>query len=95
MPRAAPLQPSLNAGELGPRMVARTDFAKYPLGCATLENMIPLPQGGATRRPGTVFVAESADHETKRGAARSGSTRTGGASTSRIPTPFSPMAISR
>ena len=65
MPRAAPLQPSLNAGELGPRMVARTDFAKYPLGCATLENMIPLPQGGATRRPGTVFVAEAGDHDAK------------------------------
>lgn len=63
MPRATPLQPSLNAGELGPRMVARTDFAKYPLGCATLENMIPLPQGGATRRPGTVFVAEARDHD--------------------------------
>lgn len=63
MPRAAPLQPSLNAGELGPRMVARTDFAKYPLGCATLENMIPLPQGGAARRPGTVFVAEAGDHD--------------------------------
>ncbi|CAN0582002.1 unnamed protein product, partial [Laminaria digitata] len=44
-------------------MVARTDFAKYPLGCATLENMIPLPQGGATRRPGTVFVAETRDHD--------------------------------
>lgn len=63
MPRATPLQPSLNAGELGPRMVARTDFAKYPLGCAKLENMIPLPQGGATRRPGTVFVAEARDHD--------------------------------
>jgi hypothetical protein len=61
MPRAAPLQPSLNAGEFGPRMVARTDFAKYPLGCATLENMIPLPQGGATRRPGTEFVAPARD----------------------------------
>lgn len=61
MPRATPIQPSLNAGEFGPRMVARTDFAKYPLGCATLENMIPLPQGGATRRPGTMFVAEVKD----------------------------------
>jgi hypothetical protein len=63
MPRATPLQPSLNAGELSPRMVARTDFAKYPLGCATLENMIPLPQGGAMRRPGTVFVAEAKEHQ--------------------------------
>jgi hypothetical protein len=65
MPRATPLQPSLNAGELGPRMVARTDFAKYPLGCATLENMIPLPQGGATRRPGTVFAAGTRDHDAR------------------------------
>jgi hypothetical protein len=61
MPRANPLQPSLNAGEFSPRMVARTDFAKYPLACATLENMIPLPQGGAMRRPGTRFVAEVKD----------------------------------
>ena len=65
MPRATPLQPSLNAGEFSPRMVARTDFAKYPLGCATLENMIPLPQGGAMRRPGTVFVAEVKDSTKK------------------------------
>ncbi|WP_297082378.1 EamA family transporter [uncultured Demequina sp.] len=65
MPRATPLQPSLNAGEFGPRMVARTDFGKYPLGCATLENMIPLPQGGAMRRPGTMFVAEARDHDAK------------------------------
>lgn len=61
MPRATPLQAALNAGEFGPRMVARTDFAKYPFGCATLENMIPLPQGGVTRRPGTRFVAEVKD----------------------------------
>jgi len=38
-------------------MVARTDFARYPFGCARLENMIPLSQGGAARRPGTRFVA--------------------------------------
>lgn len=65
MPRATPIQPSFNAGELSPRMVARTDFAKYPLGCATLENMILLPQGGAARRPGTLFIAEAKD-STKR-----------------------------
>ncbi|KKL64387.1 hypothetical protein LCGC14_2165520, partial [marine sediment metagenome] len=39
-------------------MVARTDFQKYPLACATLENMVPLPQGGAARRPGSRYVAE-------------------------------------
>ena len=61
MPRANPLQPSFNGGEFSPRMAARTDFAKYPLACATLQNMVPLPQGGATRRPGTCFVAEIKD----------------------------------
>lgn len=65
MPRVHPIQASLNAGEFSPRMVARTDFAKYPLACATLENMIPLPQGGATRRPGTRFVAEVKDSSRK------------------------------
>lgn len=59
MPRARPLQPSLNAGEFSPRMAARTDFAKYPLACGTLLNMVPIPQGGAMRRPGTRFVAET------------------------------------
>ena len=65
MPRANPLQPSFNAGEFSPRMAARTDFAKYPLACATLENMVPLPQGGASRRPGTCFVAEVKDSSKK------------------------------
>lgn len=61
MPRATPIQSSLNAGEFSPRMEARTVFSKYPLACATLENMVPLPQGGAMRRPGTVFVTEAKD----------------------------------
>lgn len=61
MARATPLQPGVNAGELSPRMVARTDFQKYPLGVAILENMLPLPQGGAMRRPGTMFINETAD----------------------------------
>src|SRR3546814_122870 len=65
MPIATPLQPSTNAGEFGPRMDARTDFAKYPLACARLENMLPLPQGGAARRPGTRFVAEVRDSNVK------------------------------
>ena len=65
MPKVNPLQPSMNAGEFSPRMVARTDFNKYPLACATLENMIPMPQGGATRRPGTRYVAAVKDSTKK------------------------------
>jgi hypothetical protein len=30
-----------------------------PLGCSLMENMIPLPQGPAEKRPGTIYVAES------------------------------------
>jgi len=62
MPRANPLQAAFNAGELGPRMAGRVDFAKYRSAGARVENMTPLPQGGLTRRPGTRFVAAAADH---------------------------------
>lgn len=58
MPRVHPLAPSFNAGELSPRLAARTDFQKYPAGLETLENMIPLAEGGAMRRAGTRYVAE-------------------------------------
>ncbi|GAB4391006.1 MAG: hypothetical protein Tsb0032_00380 [Kiloniellaceae bacterium] len=63
MPRANPLQAAFNAGEIGPRLAARVDFAKYRNAGARVENMIPLPQGGLTRRPGTRFVAAAASHD--------------------------------
>ncbi len=50
---------SFNSGELSPLLAAREDLAKYHSGCSVMENMIPLPQGGAQKRPGTKFVAES------------------------------------
>ena len=65
MPRVSDLKVQFNAGEFSPRMVARTDFGKYPGGCATVKNMIPLPQGGLARRPGTRYVAEVKDSEAK------------------------------
>ena len=65
MPKASPLQPALNAGEFSPRMVAREDFAKYPLASAVMENFLPLPQGGAMRRPGTRYVATVKDSAKK------------------------------
>lgn len=58
MPRVHDLQASFNAGELSPRLAARVDFAKYPAGLETCENIIPLPEGGAMRRPGSRYVAE-------------------------------------
>lgn len=58
MTRANPLSPSINAGELSPRLHARTDFSKYPNGLETCLNLIPLSEGGAMRRAGTRYVAE-------------------------------------
>ncbi len=50
---------------MSPRLSARVDFAKYNNGVKTLENFLPLPHGGVTRRPGTLFVAEVKDSSKK------------------------------
>jgi len=63
MPRANTLQPSFNAGELSPRMAARVDFSQYDNAAEIMENLLPLPQGGAARRPGTRYVADAISHE--------------------------------
>lgn len=64
MPRANPITVAWNAGEFSPRMVARVDFNKYDNAASLLENLLPLPQGGLTRRPGSRFVAEAKDSST-------------------------------
>ena len=66
MTKIDPLQASFNAGELSPRLHARVDFIKYPSGLEECQNLIPLPEGGLTRRPATRFVAEIVD-STKKG----------------------------
>lgn len=53
-----PVIKSFNSGELSPLLDARSDLEKYSNGCKTLENMIPLTQGAATRRPGTEYISE-------------------------------------
>lgn len=58
MPRIQPPQPSFNAGEFSERLFARTDFSKYRHALETAVNVIPLPEGGLCRRPGTRFVTE-------------------------------------
>lgn len=42
----------LNGGEVSPHMLARHDQPRYQTGCERLLNMVPLPQGGITKRPG-------------------------------------------
>lgn len=53
---------AFTAGELSDRVNARVDLARYPLGLKTCENMVIQPQGPATRRPGTVFVANTREN---------------------------------
>lgn len=52
---------NFTAGELSPRMKGRTDYAKYFNGLETELNMVTMPQGGSTRRPGTAFGALGRD----------------------------------
>lgn len=56
MPRISDYQPSFNAGELSPRLWARTDFSKYRSGLETVENCIPLSEGGLMRRSASRYA---------------------------------------
>ena len=50
---------AFNAGELTPELDVRIDADKYMQGCRTMENILPMVQGGARRMPGTKYVAET------------------------------------
>lgn len=50
---------NFTAGEITPRMLGRTDVARYNNGAKELENVIPLIHGGVVRRPGLRYVAAS------------------------------------
>lgn len=52
---------NFTAGELSPRMKGRVDVSKYYNGCETLLNFVVMPQGGVTRRPGTMYVVAAAN----------------------------------
>ena len=58
MARASLTFSNFTAGRLSSRLDGRTDLAKYFNGCTALTNFMVHPHGGATRRPGTYFVAE-------------------------------------
>ncbi len=58
-PQSGPLfttHNALNGGEVSPHLLARFDQPRYQTGCEVLENMIPMPQGGITKRPGLVHL---------------------------------------
>lgn len=61
MARSAFAKTNLNAGEFSPRLLGRTDIDKYFNGVARMKNFLPLPFGGASFLPGTMFVNEVRD----------------------------------
>ena len=61
MPSLKLIKNAFNTGEISPFAMGRTDFQgqsgnKYDHACESLQNFIPLIQGGVTKRPGTRFV---------------------------------------
>lgn len=56
MGKASPGLAAFNSGELSPACEGRTDLQQYATACFKLENFIPMVQGPARRRPGTIFV---------------------------------------
>ena len=56
MSRIIQIQNDFTAGELDPKLRARTDLQQYNSGLTTARNVTIQPQGGAKRRPGTKFI---------------------------------------
>jgi len=52
---------AFNGGELAPWVEGRTDLPTYRASSRRIENMIPTPQGGLVRRPGTRYVSTLAN----------------------------------
>ena len=65
MPRTTLALTSFVSGEFSAKMDGRTDFEKYSSGVKTMENFLVHPQGAATRRVGTQFIAEVKDSSKK------------------------------
>ena len=61
MVKSAPALSAFTAGELSPKLEGRIDLEKYRSGCSELTNLLVLPQGGTTRRPGTEFLGQVKD----------------------------------
>lgn len=57
MPKTHYVQTAFTAGVLDPRLGARTDIRQYYQGMSIGQNVVPVPLGGAKRRPGQKYVA--------------------------------------
>lgn len=54
--KSTPLINTFGGGELDPEMDVRADIDRYEMGCRTVENFMPILEGGATRVPGTEYI---------------------------------------
>lgn len=61
MAKFTKIQNNFLVGEISPKFYGRTDIAEYDQGVKTLKNFNVFPQGGASKRPGTIMVAETDD----------------------------------
>ena len=52
---------SFNTGEISGLCESRSDLAKFSSACRTLENALPLVEGGAKKMPGTYFAGATAN----------------------------------
>jgi len=55
---------SVNRGEITPKLGARSDVILYFSGCQEMGNMFCHPQGGAKKRPGTLYLTTIPDSYT-------------------------------
>jgi len=61
MPKYSYSYNAFTTGEISPKLSSRIDFNKYKNATEKMENAVPFPQGGFTRRSGTRYVAETKD----------------------------------
>lgn len=59
------LKENFNAGEFGKRMTTRVQFDKYLNAGALYQNILPLPQGGWTFRPGSRYISGAISNSVK------------------------------
>ena len=55
----------LNGGEISPEMLARFDQPRYQTGSEKLLNMVPMPQGGITKRPGLAHLGRCSGNRSR------------------------------
>lgn len=61
MPRVTINQTNFTAGEISPKCYGRVDVARYQNGAGAMPNCVVNIHGGAERRPGSAFIAETKD----------------------------------